>query len=74
MLLFVVVLRLSLVIVNGDYSPVGVHGFFIVVASLLWRMDSRTQAQLLWCMNLLALQQVGSPQTRDQTHVPCIGR
>ena len=45
MLPFVAVLRLSLVVVNGDYSPVGVHGFFIVVASLLWRMDSGTQGQ-----------------------------
>ena len=34
----------------------------------------RAQAQLLWHMGLVAPQHVGSSQTRDQTHVPCIGR
>ena len=43
--LFVAVLRLSLVVANGDYFPFGVYRFFIVVDSLLWRMDSRTRAQ-----------------------------
>ena len=33
-----------------------------------------TNAQQLWLMSLVALQHVGSSQTRAQTHVPCIGR
>ena len=28
----------------------------------------------LWFTGLVAPQHVGSPQTRDRTHVPCIGR
>ena len=32
------------------------------------------QAQELWCMGLAAPQHGGSRWTRDQTHVPCIGR
>ena len=28
----------------------------------------------MWCMGLAALQHVGSSQTRDGTHVPCISR
>ena len=31
-------------------------------------------AQLLWCTGLVAPRQVESSQTRDQTHVLCIGR
>ena len=36
--------------------------------------SSSTQAQQLCFMDLVALQHVGSSQTRDQTHVPCINR
>ena len=32
------------------------------------------QAQQLWCTGLVALWHVGSSQTRDWMHVPCIGR
>ena len=42
-----------------------------------WYIGFRTcglQAQWLWCVCLVGPQQVGSSQTRDQTHVPCIGR
>ena len=28
----------------------------------------------LWHMGLVALRHVGSPQTRDRTHFPCVGR
>ena len=35
---------------------------------------SRAQAQLSWCLGLVAVQQVGSAQIRDQTSVPCTGR
>ena len=43
-------------------------------AQQLWLAGSRVQAQKLWRMALVALQHVGSSQTRVQTHVPCIGR
>ena len=42
---------------------------------LLWSMGSRARGlQQLWCMGLIAPQHVASPQTKDQTNVPCIGR
>ena len=43
-------------------------------AQQLWLTGSRAQVQQLWCMGLVAPRHVGSSQTRDQTHVPCIGR
>ena len=46
-----------------------VHGL-----PLLWFPGSRAQAQWLWHMGLVALQQMRSSQTRDQTHIFCIGR
>ena len=33
----------------------------------------RAHAQYLWCSGLVALQHVGSSQTRDRTPVPCAG-
>ena len=35
---------------------------------------STAQPQQLWCTGLVAPQHVGSSQTWDGTHVPCIGR
>ena len=43
-------------------------------AQQLWLRGSRAQAQQLWLTGLVALQHVGSSQTRAQTRVPCIGR
>ena len=43
-------------------------------AQQLWLAGSRVQAQQLWHTGLVAPQHVGSSQTRDRTHVPCIGR
>ena len=43
-------------------------------AQQLWLAGSRVQAQQLWRMGLVALQHVGSSQTRAQTRVPCIGK
>ena len=37
-------------------------------------MESRTEAQYLWHMDLVALEHVESSQTRDGTHVPQTGR
>ena len=64
-----------------------VHGLLTAVASLiveyglqahrlqqLQHTGSRAQAQYLWRTGLVAPQHVGSSQTRDRTHVPCIGR
>ena len=36
--------------------------------------DSRAPSQKLWCMGFVAPRHVGSSWTRNQTHVPCIGR
>ena len=43
-------------------------------AQQLWHTGSRAQAQQLCLMSLVAPWHVGSSQTRDRTHVPCIGR
>ena len=42
---------------------------------LLWSSGSRVVRLLQWWhMGSVALQHVGSSQTRNQTHVPCTGR
>ena len=43
-------------------------------AQQLWLAGSRVKAQQLWRTGLVAPQHVGSSWTRDQTHVPCVGR
>ena len=78
---------LSLVAVSGDDSLAVVRGLLTAAASLVakqWlqgtglqqsqHVDSRAQAQQMWCTGLVALQHVGSSQTRDRTLVSCIGR
>ena len=41
----------------------------------MWSTGSRTHGlQYLWCTGLVAPHHVGFSWTRDQTHVPCIGR
>ena len=72
---FIAALWLSLVTVIGGYSLIVVHGLLIAVASLVaGHIFQGSQAWQLWHMGLVALWHVGSSQTRDQTHVPCIGR
>ena len=44
------------------------------VASLVMGHRPVAQAQELWHTGLVALQHVGSSQSRDRTRVPCIGR
>ena len=46
----------------------------IAAAHKLSSCSSRPWAQYFWVMSLVALQHVESPRTRNQTHVPCIGR
>ena len=42
---------------------------------MLQSMGSGVQGlQQLWCVALVALQQMESSQTRDRTWIPCIGR
>ena len=55
-------------------SVVAAHGLQGARASQLWRVGSKAQAHQLWRMGLVVPQHMGSSQTRDQTHVPCIGR
>ena len=43
-------------------------------ASVVVAPGSRAQAQQLWRTGLVAPWHVGSSQTRDRAHVPCIGR
>ena len=43
-------------------------------AQQLQFLGSRAQAQQLWQPGLFALHHAGSSQTRDRTHVSCIGR
>ena len=43
-------------------------------AQQLRLVGSGSQAQQLWRRGLVALWHVGSSQSRDRNHVPCIGR
>ena len=77
---------LSLLAASGGNSLVAVHRLLTVVASpverglkalrvqLLRLMGSRVWAQFLKYTNFVALQHVGSSQTRDQACVLCIGK
>ena len=60
----------------GGFSCYGAWASIVVARRLqqLWLMGSRTQAQQLWCMGLVAPRHMGSSWTRDRTRVPCIGR
>ena len=59
----------SLVAESGGCSPALIHRLLIAVAS-----RCGAQAQQLWYTGWVAPGHVGSFLTRDQTHVPCIGR
>ena len=47
---------------------------FSTCAQQLWLPGSRTQAQQLWFMSLVALQHEESSQSRDWTYVFCTGK
>ena len=78
--------RLFLVAGSGSYSPVTVLRLLTAVTFLTverglsgtWAQKlapgSSAQAQKLQRTGLVVPQHVGSSQTRDQTHVSCIGR
>ena len=61
----------SLAAVSRSSSLAAVHGLLIL---LLLSTSSRTQAQQLWFVGLVALCHAGSFWTKDQTRVPCIAR
>ena len=65
---------LSLILAGGGYSVVVVHGVLTVVLLLIQSIGSTVLAQQLWLVGSVAPWHVGSSWTRDQTHVPCIGR
>ena len=84
---FVAVRGLSPVAASRGHSSLRCMGFSLWWLLLLrsmgsrcagfsscWLVGSRAQVQQLWCTGSVALQHVGSSQTRDQTRVPCIGR
>ena len=72
----------SLVVVSRGYFLLWCVGFSLQWLLLLRSTGSRhvgpsscgTRAQQLWCTGLVASGHMGSYRTRDQTHVPCIGR
>ena len=66
---FLAVHRLSLGVVSRRYSLLGT--WLIVVASLV---AEHRRVQQLWRPGSVALEHVGSSQTKDPTCVPCIGR
>ena len=50
-------------------------GFSLRLLLLLCSLSSRTDSlQQLWLTGLVAPWQVTSSRTKDQTHVPCVGR
>ena len=71
---FVALRRLSLAAVNQSYSP-SRCGLLIAVASLVDRWLSVPGLQeLQQAASVVVPWHVESSWTRDQTHVPCIGR
>ena len=67
--------RLSLVVVSGASLQLWCEGLSLWWLLLLWRMGSRVLGlQWLQHVGLVTLRHVGSSLSRDQTHVPCIGR
>ena len=68
-------LGFSRVVESWGYSLVSVCGLLVAVACLVVEhRPEEHRLQELWHMGLVALQRVGSSQTRDRTCVPCIGR
>ena len=61
---------------TSSVTPQGLGGTASGVSGLqsLWLLSPRAQAQQLWHTGLVAPRHVGSSQTRNRTHVPCIDR
>ena len=60
----------------GKRGPlfIAVRGPLTVAASRCGAQAPDAQAQQLWLRGLVALQHVGSSQTRARTRIPCIDR
>ena len=69
---FVAAHELPLVAVSGSYSLVVVCGLLIAVASLVAKHG--LSSLVVAACGLAVQRHVGSFQTRDQIHIPCIGR
>ena len=66
-------LGFSRVVESWGYSLVSVCGLLVAVACLVVEhRPEEHRLQELWHMGLVALQRVGSSQTRDRTCVSCI--
>ena len=52
-------------VAGGDHSLVVVLGLLIVMASLVWILGSRPQAQELWCIGLVAPMHMEYSRMRD---------
>ena len=73
---------LSLVSVSGGFSPVARPGLLVMGASLVAEQGLKAHGlqylqhagSAVGHMGLVAPWDVESSPTRDQTHVPCIGR
>ena len=63
-----------LVVAIRGSSLVAVRGLLIAGAACCRAWALGMLAQQLWCTGLVALQHVESSRTRNQTHIPCIGR
>ena len=55
-------------------SLISEHGLQGPQTSVVVAHGSRARARQLWCPGFVASQSVGSPQTRDQNSVCCMGR
>ena len=65
-------MRASLVVVSGDYSLAAVRSYSLWCLLLWWNKGSRASEPS--SCDAWAELHVVSSQTKDQTHVPCIGR
>ena len=66
---------LSLGAASGGLFFIAVLGLLTAVASLVAEQGLESMLdQQSWCTGLITLRHVGSPQTRDRTRAPCVGR
>ena len=64
----------SLAVESRELPLSAVRWLPTAVAAAVEEHRLSAQAQQLWHVGIVALQRVGSSQSRDRTHVPCTGR
>ena len=69
---FTTAAQASVVAASAGCSLAVACSLLIAVASLLAEHGPRSTGSVLWLTGLVALQQVGSSQTRDRTHVSAL--